>query len=76
MTRPNAAISSAGKCPLSHGATSWSARVSSRSSGESRMMNAAPYTEPATLPRPPTMIIARKRMDSSSVNLSHETVEL
>ena len=40
------------------------------------IMKKAPYAEPAMLPRPPTMIIARYRMDTSSVNDSQVTVSV
>jgi hypothetical protein len=40
------------------------------------MMNAAPYTAPATLPSPPTIIIARYWIETSMVNRSQVTVSV
>ncbi len=37
-------------------------------------MKIAPYTDPEMLPRPPMMIIARYRIDTSSVNRSQVTM--
>ncbi len=59
MTRPKTISWMAGISRLIIGSVSRTLRANCWMSAGSTVMKVAPYTDPATLPSPPTMIIAR-----------------